>query len=150
MVVPEAVAANGSLRDLACYDSSIAFHAGETTDRSDCFALPLRLRAFRLARPEKKSLFKLWSSRIDYSSMRREASITLRIPIAKNATRIPGGVLQKSELRQRPFRRRMRRDIKMYQPAAITLDHDKDKKNLEEGSRYCEEIDGSQLSRVIV
>ena len=84
-----------------------------------CFALPLRLRAFRLARPEKKSLFKLWSSRIDYSSMRREASITLRIPIAKNATRIPGGVLQKSELRQRPFRRRMGRDV-VVDPISMT------------------------------
>jgi hypothetical protein len=52
------------------------------------------------ARPEKKSLFKLWVSRIDYFSMRREANVTLRIPIAKNATRIPGGLLQKSELRQ--------------------------------------------------
>jgi len=37
--------------------------------------------------------------------------------------------------------------IEMHQPAAIMLDHDKDEKNLEEGSRYREEVDGNQLFR---
>jgi site-specific DNA recombinase len=49
------------------------------------------------ARAEKKELFKLWTQRIDYDDVRREAEITLRIPIMRE-------MHQYSELAQSTFR----------------------------------------------
>ena len=53
-------------------------------------------------------------------------------------------------LSRRPFRSRMCGHVKVHEPAAIMLDHDKDEKNLEEGSRNREEVDGDELLRVII
>jgi hypothetical protein len=49
-----------------------------------------------------------------------------------------------------PFRRWMRRNVEVHQTSTIVPYHNKDEQNLEEGSRYGEEVDRNQLSRVIV
>jgi len=124
--------------------TAIGHKARGTVDAASIARDIERVRKSRIteARPEKKELFKLWVSRIDYSSTRREADITLRIPIVKNATRIPGGVLQKSELRQCPFRRGMGGDVVVKNLAGPDLHDDEDVEGAECGGDHHEEVAG--------